>query len=251
MMHKTWLTIALLGALPLVATAQESGWSGSGEFGLAMARGNTSSDNANGKLAFANEDDQWKHAYYLSALRNKTEVSVDTDGDGVLEKLKQTSANRYELGASSALKVSEISSWFAALRYENDDFAAYAHQTSFSLGYGRTLIKNERTSLSTQIGPGYRRAKDAVTGQTEADLIGRGLLDFKHQLTASTALFDLLLVEAGSSNTFASNEFGIAVAINEKLALKAGFDVRHNTDVGALTKNTDTLTKVNLVYNFK
>lgn len=251
MMHKTWLTIALLGALPLAASAQDSGWSGSGEFGLAMARGNSSSDNANAKLAFTNEDDQWKHAYYLSALRNETEVSIDTDGDGVFEKLKQTSANRYELGASSALKVSERNSWFAALRYENDDFAAYEYQTTFSIGYGHKFINTERTTLSTEIGPGYRRAKDAVTGQTEAELIGRGLMEFKHQLTASTALFDLFLVEAGSSNTFASNEFGIVVAINEKLAIKAGFDVRHNTDVGPRTKNTDTLTKVNLVYNFK
>lgn len=251
MMHKTWLTIALLAALPLAASAQDSGWSGSGEFGLAMARGNSSSDNANAKLAFTNEDDQWKHAYYLSALRNTTEVNIDTDGDGVFEKLKQTSANRYELGASSALKVSERSSWFAALRYENDDFAAYEYQTTFSLGYGRTLIKTDRTTLSTEIGPGYRSAKDAATGQTEDELIGRGLLDFKHQLTASSELFDVFLVEAGSSNTFASNEFGILVAINEKLALKAGFDVRHNTDVGPNTKNTDTLTKVNLVYNFK
>ena len=251
MMHKTWLTIALLGALPLAASAQDSGWSGSGEFGLAMARGNSSSDNANAKLAFTNEDDQWKHAYYLSALRNETEVSIDTDGDGVFEKLKQTSANRYELGASSALKVSERNSWFAALRYENDDFAAYEYQTTFSIGYGHKFINTERTTLSTEIGPGYRRAKDAVTGQTEAELIGRGLMEFKHQLTASTALFDLFLVEAGSSNTFASNEFGIVVAINEKLAIKAGFDVRHNTDVGPRTKNTDTLTKVNLVYKFK
>lgn len=251
MMHKTWLTIALLGALPLAASAQDSGWSGSGEFGLAMARGNSSSDNANAKLAFTNEDDQWKHAYYLSALLNKTEVSTDTNGDGVFEKVKQTSANRYELGASSALKVSERSSWFAALRYENDDFAAYEYQTTFSIGYGHKLINTERTTLSAEIGPGYRRAKDAVTGQTDAELIGRGLLEFKHQLTANSELFDVLLVEAGSSNTFASNEFGIAVAINEKLALKAGFDMRNNTDVGPYTKNTDTLTKVNLVYNFK
>ena len=251
MMHKTWLTIALLSTLPLGASAQDSGWSGSGEFGLAMARGNSSSDNANGKLTFTNEDDQWKHAYYLSALRNTAEVSVDSDGDGVFEKVKQTSANRYEFGASSALKVNEISSWVAALRYENDDFAAYEYQTTFSIGYGHNFINNERTTLSTEIGPGYRRAKDAATGQIESELIGRGLLDFKHQITPSTTMYDLLLVEAGSSNTFASNDFGITVAINAKLALKAGFEVRHNTDVGPATKNTDTLTKVNLVYNFK
>ncbi len=251
MTNKSLLAGALLALLPLSSFAQDSQWSGTGEFGIALARGNARSDNLNGKLAFTNEDAQWKHDFYLSALRNKAEVSVDTNGDGVAEKLMQTSANRYELGMSSALKVNEVSSWIAALRYENDDFAPYEHQSTLSIGYGHAFINNERTTLRTEIGPGYRRAKDAVTGITEGDFIARGRLEFKHQITASTALFDTLLVEAGSDNTFASNEFGVAVAMSDKLALKAGFDVRHNTEVVAPLKNTDTLTKLNLVYSFK
>lgn len=249
--HTSLLAAALIAALPMAASAQDAGWSGTGEFGLAMARGNARSDNANGKIAFANEDDQWKHAFYLSALRNKAEVTGDFDGDGVVEEQMQLSANRYEFGASSALKLNEISSWIAALRYENDDFAPYEHQTTFSIGYGHKFINSQRTTLATEIGPGYRRAKDAITGETNSELIARGLLDFKHQLTDNTSFYNLLLVESGSDNTFASNELGVVVAMNEKLALKAGFDARHNTDVGPGIKKTDTLTKVNLVYNFK
>ncbi len=251
MSKKTLLAAALLACLPLAASADDGGWSGTGEFGLAMARGNAKSDNANGKIAFTKEDDRWKHSFYVAALRNKAEVSVDTNGDGIAEKFMQTSANRYEFGASSAIKMSEVSSWVAALRYENDDFAPYEHQSTFSIGYGHTFINNSRTTLTTEIGPGYRRAKDAITGETRGDFIARGLLGYKHMLTANTSLFDTLLVEAGSDNTFASNEFGIAVAMSEKLALKAGFDVRHNTDVGPGIEKTDRLTKVNLVYNFK
>mgnify|MGYP002353937189 CR=1 FL=1 len=245
------LAAALALALPMAASAQDSGWSGTGEFGLAMARGNARSDNANGKIAFAKEDRDWKHSFYLSALRNKAEVTGDFNGDGVVEEEMQLSANRYEFGASSALKLNEISSWVAALRYENDDFAPYEHQTTFSIGYGHKFINTERTTLLTEIGPGYRRAKDALTGENHSELIARGLLDYKHQLTTSTALYNVLLIESGSDNTFASNELGVAVAINDKLALKAGFDARHNTDVGPGIKKTDTLTKLNLVYNFK
>ncbi|MCX7557493.1 DUF481 domain-containing protein [Xanthomonadaceae bacterium JHOS43] len=246
------LATALIAALPFASvSAQSDGWSGTGEFGFAMARGNAKSDNANGKIAFAKEDSEWKHSFYLAALRNKAEVIGDFNGDGVVEEEMQLSANRYEFGASSALKLDEISSWVAALRYENDDFAPYEHQTTFSIGYGHKFINTERTTLLTEIGPGYRRAKSASTGDTDSELIARGLLDYKHQITTTTSLYNLLLVEAGSDNTFASNEFGVAVSINEKLALKAGFDARHNTDVGPGIKKTDTLTKLNLVYNFK
>lgn len=255
MTHKTLFLAALATALgsvlPQSASAQESGWSGTGEFGLAIARGNASSDNANGKLAFVNEDDDWKHSFYLSALRNKAEVTGDFDGDGIPEDRMQLSANRYEVGASSALKLNQTSSWITALRYENDDFAPYEYQTTFSMGYGHRFIDNDRTMLTTEVGPGYRRAKNATSGETESDLIGRGLLDYKHQLTATTTLFNTLLIEAGDDNTFASNAFGVAVAVSEKLALKAGFDVRHNTEVGPGIEKTDKLTKLNLVYNFK
>ena len=243
------LAATLFAALPLTAVAND--WTGTGELGLALARGNARSENLNGKLAFATEDAQWKHSYYASVLRAKGEVTGDFDGDGTPEESFELNANRYELGASSALKVSEISSWVAALRYENDDFAPFSHQTTFSLGYGHQFLSGETTTLRGEIGPGYRRAKDAVTGDTQSDAIVRGLLDYKHKLTGNTDLFNTLLVEAGSDNTFAQDDFGVAVAMNEAFALKAGVQVRHNTDVGVGIDKTDTLTTVNLVYNIK
>ncbi|MCB1566347.1 MAG: DUF481 domain-containing protein, partial [Xanthomonadales bacterium] len=156
-----------------------------------------------------------------------------------------------EFGASSALKMNEVSYWVAALRYEKDDFAPYENQTTFSLGYGHSFIKNERTELSAEVGPGYRRAKLASTGNTESEVIARGVVDFKHSLTDTTDLVNNFLVEAGSDNTFMQNDFGVAVKISDAFALKAGLQARHNTDVAAGQKKTDTLTTVNLVYNFK
>ena len=89
MTNKALLATVLLVALPGLAIAEQHDWSGTGEFGFAMARGNARSDNANGKIAFAAEDTQWKHSFYLSALRSKSEVSIDTDGDGTQEKVMQ------------------------------------------------------------------------------------------------------------------------------------------------------------------
>lgn len=247
------LIAALLAALPFTAAAEEPvhGWRGSGELGLAAARGNARSESLNGKLQFTNEDDRWKHEYSLSALRAKGEVTGDFDGDGVEEESFELNANRYEAAASSALKYSETSSWVTSLRYENDDFAPYEWQTTFAMGYGHDFIENQNTTLTTQIGPGYRRAKDASTGATDGEAILRGKLDYKQALTANTELFNTLLVESGSDNTFAQNDAGVAVAMNESFALKAGVQVRHNTDVGPGIEKTDTLTTVNLVYDIK
>ena len=147
--------------------------------------------------------------------------------------------------------MNERAYWVGALRYENDDFAPFEHQTTFSLGYGYSVIKNDTTKLSLEAGPGYRRAKDASTGETESDAIFRAQAEFAHQLTENTSLENLLLIEAGSDNTFTQNDLGLKVAMNSKLALKAGVQVRNNSDVGPGVDKTDTLTTMNLVYTFR
>jgi putative salt-induced outer membrane protein len=252
-MRRTPLCAALLAVLPFIANAEEPvhGWRGTGELGVAAARGNARSESLNGKLECTNEDDRWKHQYLLSALRAKGEVSGDFDGDGVDEERFELNANRYEAAASSALKYDERNSWVTSLRYENDDFAPYEYQTTFAMGYGHDFVEDEKTTLATEVGPGYRRAKDAATDVIEGEAILRGKLDYKQALTANTQLFNTLLVESGSDNTFAQNDAGVAVAMNESFALKAGVQVRHNTDVGPGIEKTDTLTTVNLVYDIK
>ena len=247
----------LLAALPAPdATAQDTapdGWTGTGEVGLALARGNSRSENLNLRLAFAREDDRRKHSLSASALRAKGEVSGDFDGDGTSEERYSLSANRYELAGSSAWRFNPRNHLSGSARYERDDFSSYDYQATVALGYGHHVIRSERTRLLAEAGPGYRRAREADTGQVQSSLIVRGMVDFRHQLTASTTLSNTLLVESGKDNTFAQNDLGLSVSMNERFALKAGLQARHNTDVDAAAgiRRTDTLTTVNLVYNFR
>ena len=262
-MKKTLIASALLLSLPLVVQAEDGTWSGSGELGFAMSRGNAKSENLNAKLAFKKEDEVWKHNIFLNALRNKGEVKV-TDAAGATVDSYQLTANRYEFGASSGYKLDERSYVVGAIRYENDDFSPYEYQGIFSLGYGYTAIKNERTELAFEVGPGYRRLDKRpyatligeppvaaiIDPSAEGQVVGRGLVSFKHKITDNTAFENTLLVEAGSDNTFLQNDAGLAVSMNSKLALKLGYQVRHNSDVSPGTDKTDQLVTTNLVYNF-
>lgn len=82
-------------------------------------------------------------------------------------------------------------------------------------------------------------------------MVGRGLVGLKHQLTTNTEIHDTFLVESGSDNTFMQDDIGIAVAMNEHFALKAGLPARRNSDVEPGMKRTDTLTTINLVYRIR
>ena len=173
-----------------------------------------------------------------------------------------TTANRYDGGASVGYKLDTRSYIVGAARYEHDDFGANLWQGIVSLGYGYIALKDDRNELSFEIGPGYKRYRPAdvdvvINGvsvpqqqPTQSEVVARGLVNYKFKLTANTSFEDTLLMEAGSKNTYLQNDAGLAVSMTQKLALKVGFQVRHNSDVLPGTKKTDTLTTTNLVYSF-
>ncbi|MCD9028542.1 DUF481 domain-containing protein [Luteimonas sp. BDR2-5] len=236
MRHLLPLALAAAALSPTLACAADDGWSGSGELGLAISKGNTDSETLVGKLALGREDETWKHAVNVAFLYGKSD-DVKT-------------ARRYELGGSSGYRLGARSYVFGSGRNERDQFSTNEYQSTLAGGYGFEAIMREETKLVFEIGPGYRWAKDQDVRVHHNEAVARGFMDFSHQLTATTRLYDILLVESGADNTFVRNDFGVEVKMTDALALKAGFEVRHNTEVTDDSKRTDTLTTVNVVYGF-
>jgi len=243
------------------SAASNGGWSGSGEFGFASATGNSRSQNINAKLGLNQENDQWKNSFFLDALRSKSQQRlVDAAGNTITQF--KTAASRYDTGASVGYKLDPRSYIVTAARYEHDQFGANLWQGIVSLGYGYIALKDDRNELSFEIGPGYKRYRPAdvflaINGAsvrqqqpTQSEAVARGLVNYKYKLTDNTALEDTFLMEAGSKNTYLQNDVGLAVSMTRKLALKIGFQVRHNSNVLPSVKQTDTLTTTNLVYSF-
>jgi len=231
--------------------AMTSPWSGSGgELGFASAHGNSTTESFNGRLKLRYTDDDWVHSMDLFGLRSSAQYT-ETSDDGTTKRRRQTTANRYTGSAGSALQLGEHRQITATVRYERDDFATYDRLGTFGLGYGTRLIDGERVTLDTQIGPGVRRTHNSETDENRTGLIGRGLFDFKFGITDNTELVNTLLVESGSYNTFAQNDFGVSVNMNQHFALKAGWQARYNSDVAEEKRKTDTLSTMNVVYSFK
>lgn len=270
-MKKTLMAALLLAACTsLAAQAQDAGagnaannggWTGSGEFGYASATGNTRSQNVNAKLGLSQENEQWKNSFFLDVLRTKVQQKVVDQAGNTVEQFN-TTANRYDGGASVGYKLDPRSYIVGAARYDHDEFGANLWQGVVSLGYGYIALKDARNELSFEIGPGYKEYRPAalaveIDGTTvkqvqpvEHEAVARGLVNYKFRLTDNTSFEDTFLTEAGSKNTYVQNDAGLAVSMTKKLALKVGFQVRHNSTVLPGIKRTDTLTTTNLVYNF-
>lgn len=242
-MHKRLPVLGLLAALSMSALAparaNDAGaedWKGSGELGLAISKGNTDSETLVGKLAMGYEDAVWRHALGASFLYGRSD---DIEN-----------AYRYEFHADNGYRLNARHYLSGSLRNERDHFASNEYQWTAALGYGYEAIESEATHLLFQIGPGYRWAKLQGVRVHNDEAVLRGTMDFSHRLTDNASIHDALLVEAGADNTFIRNTLGLKVKMSEALALKAGLESRHNTDVLPGTKKTDTLTTVNVVYDF-
>jgi putative salt-induced outer membrane protein len=230
------LLMVLGSTVTLAANAEDASWKGKGEAGIVFARGNTDTDTINLRLGMSHEADLWKHGFDIGALR------AATNGD--------KTAQRYFAGWQSDRKLTDHSYWFGGLRYENDKFSGFDYQASATTGYGYKFIDNASTKFFGQAGVGYRRLQNSLTGVTKGDAIFRGDLGLDHALTDTSKVVDRFFVEAGSSNTLASNEISLVVKMNDALSLAAGLAARYNTKPPLGIKKTDTLTTLNLVRTF-
>lgn len=244
------LLVALLAPLPAAAQFKsnsslapprdgkvDEGWSGKGELGIALSRGNTESETVIGKVDVAFSSARRKIAFGAWGQYAST--------DGV------ESARRLGSHLTSGWRLDERRYLYGSLRSERDAFGTYEYQWTATTGYGYEVFRSDAHRLFFEAGPGYRLAKDQGARVHHKEGIARGLMDWSLKVTDTATLTDTLLVEAGRRNTFVRNLLGVQVAVNKKLAMKAGLETRYNSDVEPGIVQTDNLTTVNLVYNFK
>ncbi len=236
--------ITLLGLILLAnsAFAQDEeavdyGWNGKGELGYVDTSGNTDSTALNLGLEILKNTEHWRYRFGATALM--TSKNGDKDNE------------RYSAELQGDRKLSKKSYLFAVYRYDADKFGAYDPQQSVTVGYGRELMNSDTHHLKGEIGAGYKKSKERVSGLSDNEAIIRLLLEDSWQVFSTTAWNNRLLVETGSDNTFTLFNTNVIVSMTERFALKVGWEYRHNSDIppGTVDK-TDTTTSANLVYNF-
>ncbi len=268
--HIAALAAVSFFCVPMLAlAAPDHGWNGSGEFGLAQSNGNSKSLNVNAKLKLGYESDIWMDSLFLDANRAKSNVKVPVLVNGVQTgegESYETTANHFDAGGSVGYKFNPRAYVVGAARYDRDDFAPNRWQQVASIGFGYILLKDVRSELSFEAGPGYKRyqpqsftvvdttvtppVSTRVTPPREDEAIGRGLVNYKYALTGSTSLQETLLAEVGSKNKYYQNDIGLAVAMTKALALKVSYEHRYNSAIVPGTKHMDSLFTTNLVYSF-
>jgi putative salt-induced outer membrane protein len=229
----------------------EHTWIGKGQIGFLESKGNSNAESINGNVDITRYDNPWKNEIVLLALYGKTTDIV--------------SAERYEVREQTNYNITSKLFAFGGLRYEHDLFDGFQYQRSVAGGMGFKFVDLKTTTLSAQVGAGYRQLRPEtidyasngsgqVIGrnplQQENEAIGTLEIDFMHKFNDATTLTNKLYTEYGSSNTMATDAIQLAVKMTTKLALVVGYTVIDNTDPAPPLKKVDQLTTVNLQFSF-
>jgi putative salt-induced outer membrane protein len=258
-MKETWKMIrstyhpALLAAgLLVMPIAHAADWTGKGELGALLARGNADATSADAKLDVAQVFGDWKDAAHLAFLYGKN--------------ASFTTAQRIEAGWQTNYNFSPRMFVFGAVAGEDDKFSGFVYQVTLSTGVGYKIIDSDSTKLTGTVGVGYRRLQSEtlikdpngdgevigrIKGDTTGDAVATAGIDYVQQLTKTTKLTDKFLVTPGDTNTAAQNDFAVQVAMSDRLALSVGYGIRYNSNPPLGAKTTDQLTTINIVYDVK
>jgi putative salt-induced outer membrane protein len=228
-------------------------WFGKGQIGFLESKGNSNAESINGNVDTSRIDGAWKNEIILVALYGKN--------NGIV------SAERYEAREQTNYDFTPRTFAFGGLRYEHDLFDGFQYQASATAGLGYKFIDGKDTTLSAQIGAGFRQIRPEIlltasSGEVTARYpqdttrsgIGTAEVDFMHKFSSTTTLTDKYYMEAGAGNTMLQNNLQLAVKMTTKLALAVGYQVIDNTNPppGSMPplKKVDQLTTVNLQYSF-
>jgi len=233
------MALSITGTYSTVAFADEENngeWSGTGQLGLSMTSGNSDTENLVAGLALERESEKWVNNFSMDILRASTD-DIDT-------------AERYTLASRNGYKWDDNDYVYNNTRYEKDNFSGFDYTITTSFGWGHQFSDTETYKLSSEIGLGYKIEAIDVDRSENSGAVLVGKLDFMRQLTETTQLVDVLLVEAADDNTFIQNDLGVKFKVSDKFGVKLAHQYRHNTDAPFGKESTDTLVSANLTYDF-
>ncbi|AZG34886.1 MAG: DUF481 domain-containing protein [Shewanella psychromarinicola] len=211
------------------------------EAGLQLNSGNNETKNFNGRTYLT---------YDSPSTKQEATIKAYYAADGT-----ESTAERYQLFLQSNYKL-ERGYVFGRGEFTWDQFGSYTQISTISAGYGFDLIKNYKTKLSLEVGPGYRYdlAKESTLvpdPEANRDIILRSAAKYTVKLQEYTSFNADVTAETGQDNNTLTLDMSYKNTFIQDWAFKIGMNIKYTEVVPDESRNTDTITTFNLLYTFQ
>ncbi len=229
------LTISLSPALLAAEEDEESSLTSEIELGALYTSGNTTDENIQFRGAIDYSLGKWDLGLIIDGFRSSNEDEL--------------AAQRIYYVSEANYNINEESFVLTRLAHDDDRFSGYEGQSDISLNYGRNLlVDREDMGLTLNVGGGYRHSR--TLEETFSETIFRLAADFNWDLSDSAAFLQEFSTEAGEETSIFRARSSIETQIVENLLLRFSVSLKHQTQVPAGRKNTDTETSMTFVMRF-
>lgn len=211
------------------------GWSGSGEAGGFISSGNTSTKGVAIGVNVAKDTLRWHHAFrgFVDYQRQ----------DGV------TSRERYFAGYEGHYNITPDFFALLTLSYERDPFSGFNRRFSQSLGLGYKIVNTDSLTLSVEGGPALRQTR-YTSGFDNSTFAARGAANLDWHINDRVEFTQTGLLYYDSFNTSTQAISALSFKVNGALSARASFQFNSESNPPAGRKNTDTTSRLTLVYGF-
>jgi len=211
------------------------GWTGSGEAGGFISSGNTNTQGVALGLNVAKETRKWKHS-----LRGFVDYQRQ---DGV------TSRERYFAGYEGNFNITPDFYALLTLSWERDPFSGFDRRFAQSLGLGYKIVNTEALKLSVEGGPALRQTR-FTNGLDDSAFAARGAANLDWLINSQLRFTQTGLVYYDSFNTSTQAVSALTYQLSDAISARASFQFNSESNPPPGRKNTDTTSRITLVYGF-
>jgi putative salt-induced outer membrane protein len=211
------------------------GWSGSGEAGGFISSGNTDTKGVAIGVTVAKETRQWKHT-----LRGFVDYQRQ---DGA------TTRERYFAGYEGNYNITPNLYALATLSWERDPFSGFDRRFAQSVGLGYKIINSDKVKLSVEGGPALRQTR-FTNGIDDNAFAARAAGNFLWKINDGLEFTQSGLLFYDSFNTSTQAISALTAKLSGDLSARASFQFNSESNPPLGRENTDTVTRVTIVYAF-
>lgn len=228
------LAAVIAPAFAAPALAETTGWSGEGQLGVSLTTGNT-------------EDTALLAALKLNYVADRLSHSFKALAD-YRDSFNVTTNEEYALGYQLNYDFTPELYGFGSLDWQKNEFTGIANRWTQAAGVGFHAVATATTVLDLEAGVAFRQTDYVATGGNgETALRLRGY--FSHAFNENVAFSQEVIGVIGESNTVDAVS-AVTAKVTDALALRASYEVSYDSRPLTGLKDTDTATRIGVVYGF-
>ena len=230
-------TAAEMRRQQLAAQSFFQGWTGEGQVGGTVTSGNTEDTAINLGIALNREGLMWAH--HIAAIADFQK----SDGETTREAFRAS----YQLD----YRISDL--WFAygLFQWERDKFALLDRRFTESLGVGYTILRTAPFSFIVDAGVALRQTQYIEPEREESDVAGRVTAKFAWDIRPNIRFTEEAGGLFGGTTSTIYSRTALTVGLFGSFSARAAFDVNYESNPPPGVENTDTITRLALVYSIR